>query len=232
MDVICVPEASKAEALASLACIALHSLQTLAENCRIGIHHPLGWLQRKLYETRTNALFIAVEPTGEAGQRWLHHGWRKYAKVRPDDKVAQTVSDTCKLILQDADLENENGWALTVDEKQTPKKYFGLVAGADYVEKTRSTEIPAEIQAMRVGIAEHETQMVRRDNMVVHPSVTGTDTGPDQLMALYSAVQWTWDTVEAYSNYMSSDQRITTDLVKAHDNFVDATVEKIFSLMA
>ena len=169
-DVICEPEAAKSEALASLSGIALHSLQTLAENCRIGIHHPLGWLQRKLYETRTNALFIAVEPTGKAGQRWLHHGWHKLAKLLPDDKEVQVVSDACKIILQDPDLERENGWAVTVDEKQTPKKYFGLVARAHYVEKTRSTRIPEEIRAMRAGIAEHETQMVRRDNMVVHPS--------------------------------------------------------------
>ena len=166
IDVICIPEAAKAEALCSLACNALHSLQTLAENCRIGIHHPSGWLQRKLYETRTNALFIAFEPTGKAGQRWLHYGWRQYAKVRPDDKAAQDVSEACKQILQDADLEKENGWAVTVDEKQTPKKYFGLVTRADYVEKTRSTNIPAEIWALRAGIAEHATQMVRGDNSI------------------------------------------------------------------
>ena len=229
IDVICIPEAAKAEALCSLACNALHSLQTLAENCRIGIHHPSGWLQRKLYETRTNALFIAFEPTGKAGQRWLHYGWRQYAKVRPDDKAAQDVSEACKQILQDADLEKEGRWAETVDERQRPKKYFKLLARADYVEKTRSTNIPAEIWALRAGIAEHATQMVRGDNMVVHPSVTGTETGPDQIMALYSAVQWTWDTAEAYSNYMPDAQRITSSVLEAHYHFWEVTMKTISS---
>ena len=230
-DVICIPEAAKVEALCLLACIALHSLQTLAENCRIGIHHPSGWLQRKLYETRTNALFITLEPTGKAGQRWLHYGCRQHAKVRPDDKAAQHVSEASKQILQDADLEKENGWAVTVDERQRPKKYFKLLARANYVEKTRSTNIPQEIQALRAGIAEHATQMVRGDNMVVHLSLTGTETGPDQIMALYSAVQWTWDTAEAYSNSMPDAQRMTSGVAKAHDHFVEVTLKKISSPM-
>ncbi len=232
MEVMTVPEVAKAEALASLSCIALHSVQAVAESCRIGNHHPLGWLQRKLYETRTNALFIAVEPTEEAGQRWLHYGCRKHAKLWADQKAAQDAIRASKVIFPDADLEKENGWAVTVDEMQAPKKCFDLVSRANYVEKTQSTEIPDEIKAMRAGIAEYEIQMVRRDNMVVHPSVTGTDTGPNSITALYSAVQWTWDTVRVYSDYLPSDQRMAQEMVEAHDKFANAILERLFLLIA
>ena len=118
----------------------------------------------------------------------------------------------------------ENQWAQTIDQDGTLKVLSNLIARSEYVEKIWPTpnRLPVNVRQMRKEIHDYELRMVRMDNLVVHPTVTGDQTGPHPIRALYSAIQMAWDILAAFSE--TDDLSITAEMHCAHKRFEDTLI--------
>ena len=210
----------------------MQGLAALAEIYRIGTFYPGGWIERALFEAKTNAVFIAYEPTRLAGQRWINYGFHRLAKLQGDDEEVRALIQEIEARFPDDNLRKENWWAKTIDHKGKPQIFSSLPDRAKYVEKlwTNSQEIPPFMQRMRQGGHEYELMMIRKDNMVVHPTMAGDQIGPNPVRALYSGIQLTWNTLAAYSRN-EGGQKPTPEMEQAHGQFVESVIDVLDSII-
>ena len=218
------PRLSRSHSLLVLSNTALQGLFTLAECYRAGIFNPSGWIERKMLEARTNAAFIAYEATGLAGQRWILYSLYRLADLERDDESERNLALELETQFPDDRPWRENQWAKTVEQDGQSKVLSNLTDRSDYVEKiwpTPST-LSDDVRLVRQEIHEYELRMIRMDNLVVHPSVTGDQTSPNPIRALYSAIQMAWDILTAFSE--TDGLSLTAEMKCAHEKFVDAMI--------
>ena len=231
-EILGCPKRSRTHSILRLSNVAVQGLAALAEIYRIGTFYPGGWIERALFEAKTNAVFIAYEPTRLAGQRWINYGFHRLAKLQGDDEEVRALIQEIEARFPDDNLRKENWWAKTIDHKGKPQIFSSLPDRAKYVEKlwTNSQEIPPFMQRMRQGGHEYELMMIRKDNMVVHPTMAGDQIGPNPVRALYSGIQLTWNTLAAYSRN-EGGQKPTPEMEQAHGQFVESVIDVLDSII-
>ena len=218
------PQLARSHSLLVLSNAALQGLFTIAESYRAGIFHLSGWIERKMLEARSNAGFIAYETTGLAGQRWLLYGLYRLAALEGDEESERNLTSELKIRFPDDHPWRENQWAKTVDQDGKQKVLSNLTDRSDYVEKIWPvpTALPDNGHQIRRRNHKYELKMIRMDNLVVHPTVTGDQTGPNPIRALYSAIQMAWDILTAFSE--TDDLSLTAEMKCAHERFVDTMI--------
>ena len=218
------PKLSRSHSLLVLSNTSSQELFTLAESYRAGIFRLSGWIERKTLEARTNAVFIAYETTGLAGQRWLLYSLLELAKIEGDEERQRRLFSELKNSFPDDHPWYRNKWAKTVNQDGESKKLSDLPALSNYVEKIWPvpSTLPDDVRHIRERNHQYERKMIQMDNLVVHPTVTGTQTSPNPIRTLYTVIQMTWDILTAFSK--TDGLSLTADMKHAHDRFVDTMI--------
>ena len=202
--------------------IALEGLTTVAECLRAGIACPGTWLLRNLLEASINADFIAYEPTGLAGHRWINYNVHREARLEEDTEAAKEIIAKVKARFPDDDIKRDGWWAKTTDPDGTSKLLSNLIDRAKYVEKLRTPNADS-LRTLREATHQHELGMIRKANLSVHPMLAGHATTAHPIAVLYWGSQATWDILTAYSAHLDS-QSPTDNIIQAHDQLQNAAI--------
>ena len=219
------PALSKAHSLLWLSNTVLQGLFTLAESYRAGILYPGGWIERKMLEARINAGFIAYEPTGLAGQRWLYYGLYHLAKAEGNAEEESALASELRSKFPHERPWKAMEWAKKVNHDGRTKALSSLPARAKYLEKIwpTPTGLPDYARKVRQEVHQYELAMIGMDNLVVHASVTGDEDGPNPIRALYAATQAACDVLPLLSE--AEGINLTTVMKSAHAKFVNTMLE-------
>ncbi len=217
------PQRCRELSLLGLLNIALEGLTTVAECLRAGIAYPGTWLLRNLLEASINAAFIAHEPTGLAGHRWINYNVHSAARLEEDTETAKEVIAKVKARFPDDDIKRDGWWAKTTDPDGTSKLLLHLIDRAKYVEKLRTTNANF-LRTLRKATHQHELDMIRKANLSVHPMIAGHATNAHPITVLYWGSQATWDILKAYSAHLDS-QSPTENIIQAHDRLETAAIK-------
>ena len=216
------PQACIELSLWALLNLALEGLTTAAECLRAGIAYPGAWLLRNLLEARTNAIFMAYEPTGLAGQRWIDYNAHREARLDEDSTPAKKLIDEIKSRYPDDNINRDGWWAKTTDPDGTSKLLLNLIDRAQYVEKLQT---PKEdfMTALRRASHQHELDLVRKANLSVHPMLTGPATTLHPIQVLYWGSQATWDILKAHSARLVLSP--SHHIIQAHEQLEITAIE-------
>lgn len=194
---------------------ALEGLTTAAECLRAGIAYPGAWLLRNLLEARINAMFIAHELTGLAGQRWINYNAQQVAKLATDSEEAKEIIAAIKARFPHDDIRaGKVWWPKTEDTNGNPKGPLNLTARAVYLDKLNPPGSQF-LQDLRQTIRQYETDTIKKANLVVHPMLTAHNTAPHPIMVLYQGSQAAWDTLSAYTAHLTPN--LPDQILQAHD---------------
>ena len=216
------PQECQEFSLWALLSLTLEGLATASERLRAGIAYPGAWLLRNLLEARTNAIFIAREPTGLAGQRWINYNLHRKARLDRDSTQAKQLIDEIKTKFPDDKINRDGWWAKTTDPDGNPKLYRDLTARSNYVE-TLQPSPPGFMTALREASHQHELDMTSKANLSVHPMLTGRAASPHPIQVLYLGSQATWDILTAHTACLGLS--LPNHVIQAHDQLVDTVVE-------
>ena len=148
-----------------LQAMAKESIITSWELCQViraGVFRATQWSFRKQFETRTNALFISLDETGEAAQIYQHLQLINQANLNPEDEEFQGMRQLSVKFLcsKEIDIKNRNAWT----EAANGKTYSDVVSRFRYVTK-RSGDTWTD------GLVHDEIELYRKSNTTVHPSL-------------------------------------------------------------
>ena len=169
--------------------MARETVQTSWDLCQVsraGVIRATQWLFRKQFETRINALFISLDETGHSAQIYQYLQLINHAKLNTEDENLQEMRRLSVEVLRakGIDISNQSAWANATNGKS----YFNLVSRSDYVSKKHVQIWPdADISEKELNeINQHEKEMYRKSNTVVHPSLIGAANLSDYRLILSS----------------------------------------------
>ncbi len=206
----------------ALSSLALEGLGTASECLRAGIMYPGAWLLRNLLEARTNAIFIAYEPTGLAGKRWIHYNLHREARLERDSTPAKELINKINAMFPNDNTNRDGWWAKTKDPNGNDKLYGDLTARANYVEQFQPPA-PGFLATLRQATHQHELGMISQANLSVHPMLAGRAASPHPIQVLYWGSQATWDILRACSVVFHLS--LSDDVIRAHDQLEMACIE-------
>lgn len=206
----------------ALSSLALEGLGTASECLRADITYPGAWLLRNLLEARTNAIFIACEPTGLAGERWINYNLHREARLERDSTPAKQLIDGINKRFPNDNINRDGWWAKTKDPDGNDKLYGDLTARANYVEQFQPSA-PGFLSTLRQASHQHELDMISKANLSVHPMLAGRTGSPHPIQVLYWGSQATWDILRACS--VGFDLPLSDDVIRAHDRFEITCIE-------
>ena len=213
--------------------LALEGLATASECLRAGIAYPGAWLLRNLLEARTNAIFIAHEPTGLAGQRWINYNLHCEARLDRENTQAKQLVNEIKTRFPNDKINRDGWWAKTTDPNGNPKLYRDLTSRSNYVEGLQPPPpgfMTGFMTALRAASHQHELDMTSKANLSVHPMLTGLGASLHPIQILYWGSQATWDILRTDS--VCSGLPLSDYVIQAHDQLVDTLVEVGYAQVA
>lgn len=168
----------------ALSIIATELILTARDLCpvaQLGLEHTMQWHFRKQLECRVNALFFAFDETGKSSRLYHYFEMEKLASLHPENEDLREM-----LVLAGALLEDEitqireknrhlrgDWWAISLEGKH----YTDMVSRLDFTYRTlrreaRDKKLHNVMSASR-RLKDHEIQMYRQSNRIVHTSLTG-----------------------------------------------------------
>ena len=150
--------------------MAKESIITSKELCRVlevGVFRATQWLFRKQFETRTNALFISLDETGESAQIYQNLQLIDQAKLNPEDEKFQGMRQSSVQFLRSKEIDirdwnARNAWTKAANGKL----YADLVSRFKYTAGQLKDQWTDEL-------IRHEIELYRKSNTTVHPSLVG-----------------------------------------------------------
>ena len=172
-EMMIYPQFSREFTLQRMAQEVIQTSSDLYENSRAGLARPVQMLIRKQLETRTNALFFALDASGEYSYRYQHWQLAAEYKLNPHNEIVKSsLAHSLDLLgdsLKDRTGRNWGNWA----KLPNGKDYSGFVNRFNYVAKNISEFWSnEEFSGYAWGeITQHDLEMYRNANTVVHPSM-------------------------------------------------------------
>ena len=170
-----VPAVSREFTLQKMVQEMMETSYDLYHALRIGLSRPAQWMLRKQFEIWVNANFFKLDESGDSAFRYQHWQLAAASKLNPDDpRIQGPLAHSLKLFgdsLKDRTGKNQGKWA----KAPNGKVYADLISRANFVAKNIRDTCPCEEASERDWnrITEHDIEMYKNANTVVHPSMIG-----------------------------------------------------------
>ncbi len=168
----------------ALSAIATELIRTAGELCPVAqmeLEHTMQWLFRKQLECRVNALFFAFDETGKSSRLYHYFEMEKQASLHPENEDLRHVLSLADALLEDEikqireknkDLRGD-WWAISPEGKH----YTDLVSRLEFTYRVLRREARdkklSNVKSASRRLKDHEIQMYRQSNRIVHTSLTG-----------------------------------------------------------